>query len=179
MPFPERGLSQLRKGRIAVPGARYFVTAVTRERRTGLATWAVWAKLLELAAREPADVWALVLMPDHWHGLFVLPENAAPGDFMRALKGPLSPVLREAGLGWQRDYHEHRLRAEDASEPYLRYMMANPYRAGLLEIGERWPFWAITSPNVAWFVKQHPEQMPEPEWLALDKPWLPEDQTEA
>jgi len=178
MPFPKRGLSELRKGRISVPGARYFVTAVTRDRSTGLTTWPIWAKLLELAARNEADVWGLVLMPDHWHALFVLPEDTMPGDVVRALKGPLSPLLRSSGLGWQRGYHEHRLRSEDESEPYLRYMMANPYRAERLPLHERWPFWAVTSPNAAWFVKKYPKQIPEPEWLALEKPWLSEEDSE-
>lgn len=171
MPYPKKGLSQLRKNRIAAPGARYFITAVTRDRKTGLSCLPVWAKLLELACRNEGDIWAMVLMPDHLHVLFVLPQESTPGDVVRALKGPASPTLRRSSLAWQQNYFEHRLRPEEASEPYLRYMMANPYRAGLVRNEETWPYWAITSPQARWFLEKYPKQRPEPEWLEMDRPW--------
>ena len=179
MPYPKRGHSELRKNRIAVPGARYFMTAVTRDRQTGLDCFPVWAKLLELASRDEADVWAMVLMPDHFHALFVLPEQTDPGDVVRALKGPTVPTLRGLQLAWQKNYFEHRLRAEEETEPYLRYMMANPYRANLLELDTTWPFWAVTSPHAAWFVEKYPKRIPEPEWFGLRRPWEPEDEDES
>jgi REP element-mobilizing transposase RayT len=157
---------------VAVPGARYFVTAVTRERKSGLADFPLWAKLLEQAACDEADVHALVVMPDHLHCLFVLSEATEPGDVVRRLKGPCAPILRGRELRWQKNYFEHRLRPEESSESYLRYMLSNPHRAELVSPGERWPFWAITSPNAAWFVRKYPKQTPEPAWLALEKPWL-------
>ena len=171
MPYPNKGLSELRKGRIAIPGARYFVTAVTRDRRCGLACFPLWAKLLELAARNGADIWAMVLMPDHFHALFVLPEQIEPGDVVRTLKGPLVPIMRERQLSWQKNYFEHRLRPEEESEPYLRYMMSNPYRADLLRQEEQWPYWAVTSRQAKWFIEKYPKQRPEVEWLEMDKPW--------
>jgi REP element-mobilizing transposase RayT len=161
----------LRKNRVAIPGARYFVTAVTRDRKKGLACFLFWAKLLELASRDEADILAMVAMPDHLHGLFVLPDESLPGDVVRRLKGPLLPTLRSLKLGWQKNYFEHRLRPEEEAEPYLRYMMANPYRAGLVEQDEVWPYWAITSPSARWFIDKFPKQIPEPEWLALARPW--------
>ena len=130
-----------------------------------------WAKLRELSARNIADVWALVIMPDHFHGLFVLPHETMPGDIVRGLKGPLTVDMRDQKLGWQQNYFEHRLRADEASEPYFRYMLANPYRAELLSLDQRWPFWGITSPNARWFIDKFPKQIPEPEWLGMERPW--------
>lgn len=172
MPYPNKGLSKLRKNRIAVPGARYFVTAVIRERKSGLACWPIWAKLLESTCREEADIWAIVVMPDHMHALFVLPPETTPGTVVRALKGPTSVVLRGLQQAWQKNYFEHRLRPEEESEPYLRYMLSNPYRAKLITLEERWPFWAITSPQAKWFLEKYPKQCPEAQWLKLDKPWV-------
>ncbi|TVP78383.1 MAG: hypothetical protein EA353_08500 [Puniceicoccaceae bacterium] len=169
-----KGLSSLRKGRIAVPGARYFITVVTKNRCLGLDRFSNWSRLLELAAQNTAVIWALVLMPDHFHALFVLPQETTPGDVVRGLKGPLTVDLRNQNLGWQRNYFEHRLRADEAGEPYLRYMLANPYRAGLVALDARWPFWAITSPNARWFIDKFPKQLPEPEWLAMECPWARE-----
>ncbi len=174
MPFPKRGLSRLRKNRIAVSGARYFVTAVTDKRKQGLDYYPIWAKFLELICRNPADIIALVAMPDHLHLLFVLPADSTPGCMVRSIKGPMTPVLRREKLSWQENYFEHRLRPEEESEPYLRYMLANPYRANLVKIDEPWPFWAITSPSATWFLEKYPKQRPEPEWLRIGRPW--EDQ---
>ena len=154
-----------------MPGARYFITAVTGSRRKGLADFPIWANLLGSVCREQADVWAMVLMPDHFHSLFVLPEAATPGSVVRGLKGPATPILREAGMVWQANFFEHRLRPEEDSEPYLRYMLANPYRDGLVEFSKHWPFWAITSPNANWFARKYPKQIPEPEWLDRERPW--------
>lgn len=171
MPAPSKGLSQLRKNRIAVPGARYFVTAVTHDRKTGLACMSVWAKLLELACRNEADIWAMILMPDHVHLFFVLPKETQPGEVVRTLKGPLVPLMRGLQLAWQKNYFEHRLRPHEESEPYLRYMLSNPYRADLIRQDENWPFWAVTSPSAQWFLEKYPNQRPETEWLAEDMPW--------
>ncbi|MFP4204070.1 MAG: transposase [Opitutales bacterium] len=156
---------------MAVPCARYFITAVSEKRREGLACFRVWAKLLELASLNEADVWGMVLMPDHFHALFVLPDTNTPSDVVRALKGPATPTLRDLGLAWQRNYFEHRLRSVEESEPYLRYMLANPYRAGIADIGVRWPFWSVISPNARWFIEKFPKQIPEPEWLDIEQPW--------
>lgn len=171
MPYPDKGLSELRKNRIAVRGARYFVTAVTHDRKRGLDCYPVWAKLLELACREEADIWAMVVMPDHMHALFVLPPESSPGTVVRALKGPTTPLMRGLKLAWQQNYFEHRLRPQEESESYLRYMLSNPYRADLIPCDQNWPYWAVMSPRAKWFLEKYPKQRPEVEWLEMDKPW--------
>jgi hypothetical protein len=81
------------------------------------------------------------------------------------------PCLRAKSLSWQDNYFEHRLRPEEETEPYLRYMMSNPYRAKLLDIDEVWPYWAVLSPSLIWFLEKYPKQRPESEWLQMDSPW--------
>ena len=44
--------------------------------------------------------------------------------------------------------------------------------AGLVDCEKRWPFWAVTSPNARWFVEKYPRQIPEPEWLGMEPPWI-------
>jgi len=170
----EGQLSALRKGRVSIAGARYFVTVVTSDRQHGLNRYELWSKFLELAARDAADVWAAVFLPDHLHVFFVLPEDDTVGRVMRSLKGPLTPLMRDAGLRWQKNFFEHRLRSNEMSEPYMRYMFCNPYRAGYLNCDKKWPFWAITSPQAKWFVEKFPKQLPEAEWLSESAPWVRE-----
>ena len=175
MSFPAQGLSQLRKNRIRIPGARYFITCVTQDRKTGLTTDTIWAELLRRCATSGADFLAIVCMPDHVHALFVLPAETNPGEIVRSVKGPLTPVLRRAQLSWQKNFFEHRLRANEDTEPYLRYMLCNPYRAQLIANHARWPYWKILSESAQWFIEKFPTQRPEAEWLLQTAPWQPEE----
>ena len=110
-------------------------------------------------------------MPDHFHALFVLPRDTTLGSIVRTLKGPLTPPIRKRNLHWQKNFFEHRLRENETTDPYLRYMLCNPYRAQLLATNEVWPYWKILSNDAQWFVDKFPKQRPEPEWLALQAPW--------
>ena len=83
----------------------------------------------------------------------------------------MTPVMRSTGIRWQKNYFEHRLRESEETEPYLRYMLSNPYRAQLVEITEAWPYWAVTSESAEWFINKFPNQFPEPEWITVAAPW--------
>lgn len=139
MAIPEKGISTLRRNRIDQAGARYFITAVTRNRKVGLANDEIWKCCIDIIESGVAEIYAVVLMPDHLHLLFELPSDSAPGDIVRSLKGPLSPRLRKHGLAWQKNYFERRLRETESTERYLRYMLSNPYRAGLIDHDSIWP----------------------------------------
>jgi putative transposase len=127
---------------MAAAGAGYFVTCVTHQRCSGLAQPAIWKLFLKQIKNSQADIYAAVLIPDHLHLCFELPEGASLGEIIRTIKGPMTPTMRTCELGWQKNYFEHRLRQTEATEPYLRYMLSNPYRAGIITIPERWPYWS-------------------------------------
>src|SRR6476646_7118715 len=62
-----------------VPGGTYFFTVVTHERRPILTT-DIGRKCLRAAIEDeqkqrPFDVVAIVLLPDHLHTIWTLPEN--------------------------------------------------------------------------------------------------------
>ena len=160
MPLRTDGISQLRKNRISISGARYFITCVTKDRQAGLTTDTIWTQRLQLCRSSEANFYAVVCMPDHFHALFVLPSDTTPGAIARSLKGPLTPYLRKENLSWQKNFFEHRLRETDETEPYLRYMLCNPYRAQLISNHEVWPYWKILSENAQWFVDKFPKQRP-------------------
>jgi len=98
MPLRTDGISQLRMHRISIPGARYFITCVTKDRHSGLTTPLIWSKLLHHCRLSEADFQAVVCMPDHFHALFVLPRDTTPGSIVRTLKGPLTPPIRKRNL---------------------------------------------------------------------------------
>ncbi len=174
MNYPNKGLSILRKGRVSVLGARYFVSANIADRSRNIATMEVWrefqAKACALREAGMIDDYAWVLMPDHFHGAFVLKETTL-GIVLKRLKGGLVPILRKMRVGWQDGYHDHRLRPEEELAPYLRYMLANPYRKNLLPLSETWPYWRLAPEVREWFLPLTDHGRPHREWLEQSKPW--------
>ncbi len=65
--------------RLYVPGATYFFTVVTHQRRpfltTPLARGCLRAALQDTQRRYPFELLAVCLLPDHLHCLWVLPAD--------------------------------------------------------------------------------------------------------
>ncbi len=100
------------------------------------------AQVLLTAARyyhEKQD-WYLrlmLLMPDHLHALMA----PAPDTTLGAMVGKWkSYVAKAAGINWQKDFFDHRLRSDESQEEKAAYIRANPIRAGLIAAGETWLF---------------------------------------
>ena len=142
--LPQRRNPNLWRRRVSLPGARYFITCCTRERRAGLTRPSVAKALQEhLSSIEVSDaeVFCVTVMPDHVHVLFRLGVRLKLGQLVGRLKVQTRDALRPWNLGWQDDYFEHRLGPDEESEPYARYLFLNPYRAGLIPQNEDWPWW--------------------------------------
>jgi len=97
-------------------------------------------------ARGDTQTLAATVMPDHTHWLFQLGGRLTFGRVVARLKTETRSVLAEGGLAWQRDFFEHRLRAEERVEDYGRYIFLNPYRARL-RAGAGWPGWLCVRPE--------------------------------
>ncbi len=148
----------------------YFVTCCTEGRRAGLVEPRVARTLTELvgAADACGDATTLgfTVMPDHIHWLFVLGPRLALGRLVARFKAQSREALAEAGLRWQRDFFEHRLRSEERVEAYGRYIFLNPYRAGLAAAGRCWPHWRCLHPELFRFMSLLlPDGSPPREWL--------------
>ena len=99
---PHKGHVALRRGRISIPSAEYFLTICTAERRAGLTSPEVAEKLLAEARTMDADsTWQIrcgVVMPDHLHLLVVLGDRLSLAKSISRLKAKASPGLHAAGL---------------------------------------------------------------------------------
>jgi len=139
-----------------VPGGSYFFTVNLAERRLRLLTEHV--NLLRAAfryarARHPFAVEAIVVLPDHLHALWSLPEGDA--DFAlrwRLIKSAFSRGLPpgerisrsrsnkgERGI-WQRRYWEHTLRDEDDFARHVDYIHFNPVKHSHARRVRDWPY---------------------------------------
>ena len=141
------GTDQFRKGRVSIPGARYFITSCTENRKPGLTSVIVSGAIIE-ALRElhrcnDLALHCATVMPDHTHSLFTLGRTLTLSQTQGKFKRLTKAALRQFGLTWQENYYDHRIRQNGFIEPFARYIFMNPYRKNLISIRERWPVWVL------------------------------------
>jgi putative transposase len=142
--------------RVFIPGGRYFFTVNLDDRRSRLLTNHI--DVLRSAFREtrrthPFVVDAIVVLPDHLHAIWTLPEHDADfptrwrlikSTFSRRLpsRETLSDSRRSKGERgiWQRRYWEHALRDDDDLGKHIDYIHFNPVKHGHVERIEDWPY---------------------------------------
>ncbi len=88
-------------------------------------------------SRQDWYVHLLLLMPDHLHALI-----SFPGD--RAMKTVISNwkeiIAKKAGVSWQRDFFDHRIRDDRSYVEKADYIRMNPVRKNLISDATLWPF---------------------------------------
>ncbi|HVU25320.1 MAG TPA: transposase [Opitutus sp.] len=150
-------------------GANYFVTGCLQRPSTGLTSVAIAGALqAKPHALDLSGHWRLrtfVIMPDHFHLLFILGEAASLSTVLRRFKGPLTPVLRAHRLRWQENFYDHRLHAGEELLPVFLYIFLNPYRAGLAPADQKWPGYFCAADDWDWFGGLTNSAVPFPEWL--------------
>jgi putative transposase len=142
-------------------GGTYFFTVVTAHRRNILiepeARDALRETISSVRNEYPFKVEAWVLLPDHLHCIWTLPEGDA--DFSKRwglIKAGFSKrtrsVFYEENLRsssrrrhkestvWQRRFWEHRIRDEQDFERHVNYIHYNPVKHGLVKRARDWPY---------------------------------------
>jgi len=79
----------------------------------------------------------LLLMPDHLHMLATFGQDTGMKRVIRNWKRYLS---NHAGIDWERDFFDHRLRGDEGFTEKANYILNNPVRAGLVARFEDWPY---------------------------------------
>jgi len=148
-------MSDYRRARDA--GACYFFTLVTHQRQPLLTQprlrEALRLAIVQVRQRYPFAIRGWVLLPDHLHCLWQMPEGDA--DFgrrwsmIKRLTSQAFPsdgavslsrsLRRESGL-WQRRFWEHHIRDDEDCRRHLDYLHWNPVRHGLVERVADWPW---------------------------------------
>jgi len=152
-------MSEYRRAR--VPGGTYFFTVVTYRRQRFLiepeSRGALRCSIEEVRARLPFFNDALVLLPDHLHCIWTLPEGdrdfskrwgMIKAGFSKLVKGRLHKAQwmsmskrkhRESTL-WQRRFWEHAIRDEADYRAHFDYLHFNPVKHGLTKRVCDWPY---------------------------------------
>jgi len=139
-----------------IPGGTWFFTVTLANRKSDLLTREIGC--LREAVRRVRHDWpfhidAWVVLPDHIHAVWTLPEGDR--DFStrwRLIKSCFSrgmprmervsaSRLRKGERGiWQRRFWEHRIRDENDYRRHVDYVHINPLKHGYVEQVIDWPF---------------------------------------
>jgi putative transposase len=136
--------------RVFVPGGTYFFTLTLRDRRHGLLVEHI--NLLRESMQHVRELlpWrtdAIVILPDHLHLLWTLPENDHNyPQRLRMVKSLFTKKLREAGTWsaqtspWQARYWEHTIRDDRDFDAHVNYIHFNPVKHGHVKNVCDWPY---------------------------------------
>jgi len=137
-------------------GGTYFFTLVLADRRAPHLIDRIdtlRAAYAETLRDRPVRTDAIVILPDHLHAIWTLPDGDSDfstrwrlikSRFVRqtGLFGPRSASKRkkaERGL-WQRRFWEHTIRDQADMALHLRYCWLNPVKHGLVTRAVDWPW---------------------------------------
>jgi putative transposase len=150
--------------RIKKGGGTYFFTVVTHGRRPILTYPEIRQALREginkVRQTRPFSIEAWVLLPDHLHAIWTLPEHddryAARWPVIKSCVakrcGDLSGLgknisksrsRRQEGGVWQRRFWEHIIRDEPDFHRHLDYLHWNPVKHGYVKTPMDWPYSTI------------------------------------
>jgi putative transposase len=139
-----------------VRGACYFFTVNLADRKSCLLISHIGelrAAFRYVRQRHPFVLDAIVVLPEHLHAIWTLPEGDADfsvrwrlikSAFSRALPAgetvsPSRAAKGERGI-WQRRYWEHTLRDEKDFERHVDYIHFNPVKHGHVRRVKDWPY---------------------------------------
>lgn len=141
-----------------IAGGTFFFTVALRDRRLDLLLR--HADLLkqaisEVKAKRPFSIDAMVVMPEHLHAIWTLPEGdvdysgrwrAIKSGFVRALTRHGVEVARNArgeADVWQRRFWEHSIRDEHDFNRHVDYIHYNPVKHAYVTTPVNWPHSSI------------------------------------
>jgi len=147
--------------RAFIPGGTFFFTVVTDERRplfdSPVARNLLGNVIRECQSTHPFAVQAIVLLPDHLHAIWCMPQGDSnyPGRWQwiktqftqqwlaaGGTECEISPGRRNAGRRgiWQPKYWEHTIRDEVDFERHFDYIHYNPVKHGYVRCPMDWPW---------------------------------------
>ena len=149
----------MRYRRAKTAGATYFFTVNLADRSSALLTENIQElrnAVRKIRLSHPFEIIAMVVLPDHLHAIWRLPEGDADFPLRWSLiKAAFSRMIpktevirrsrklkRERGI-WQRRYWEHQIRSDDDLEKHVAYIHFNPVKHGYVARAADWPYSSI------------------------------------
>ncbi|MCC5903075.1 MAG: transposase [Halomonas sp.] len=134
--------------RAYIPGGTYFFTVVTHNRQPLFTKQqnrdALGQAFRRVKAKAPFVMDAFVLLPDHLHCIWTLPQDDTDyssrwRDIKKhASRNFLLPI--KATGTWQRGFWEHVIRDEQDWQRHMDYIHYNPVKHGWASTPNNWPW---------------------------------------
>jgi putative transposase len=142
--------------RLRSPGSSYFFTVNLADRSSDLLIHEIGSLRSAVAhalASKPFFIDAWVVLPDHLHAVWTLPDGDSDfswrwatikrlfswqqqgGEYRSASRA----AKRERGI-WQRRFWDHLIRDEDDFRAHVDYVHYNPMKHGLVSHPADWPY---------------------------------------
>ena len=147
--------------RVSIAGGCYFFTVVSYRRRPILCgdtvRHALRRAIEEVRVKRPFSIDAWVLLPDHLHCIWTLPQGDADySNRWMMIKRLVSIACRDdcrridwigqsrqqhrESTMWQRRFWEHHIRDDEDLSRHLDYVHFNPVKHGLVSNAADWPY---------------------------------------
>lgn len=147
--------------RTFLAGGTFFFTLVTQRRRrlfaNEVARRCLGEAFREAQTQQPFEMIAVVLMPDHLHCIWTLPDD--DDDYSSRWAGIKRHLIEswtavgggeavisdarhkryERGI-WQKRFWEHRIRNQTDMARHVNYIHYNPVKHGLVRCPHAWPY---------------------------------------
>ena len=151
-------MSRYRRAKTA--GSSYFFTVVAYRRQSILCDKAIRnalrASIETVRVTRPFVIDAWVLLPDHLHCVWTLPDGdadfstrwmmikravslACREDYRRADWVTASKLKHRESTSWQRRFWEHQIRDENDFARHVDYIHFNPVKHGYVQRAVDWP----------------------------------------
>ncbi len=144
--------------RAKIAGGTYFFTLTLRDRQSDLLVKHVdllRATIKSVRDERPFIIDAIVIMPDHLHAIWTLPEGDADySGRWRSIKSQFTRSVVKAGetlakdkrgeyAFWQRRFWEHVIRDERDLQAHVDYIHFNPVKHGYVKQPVDWQWSSI------------------------------------
>ena len=137
--------------RLYIPGGVYFFTLVTWHRQPffkNVEHVAVLSEAIRHVKRQrPFAMDAIIVLPDHLHTIWRLPENDADysgrwREIKKRVSRSIAPSSDQSGESkvWQRRFWEHHIVDEADWRIHMDYIHYNPVKHGLAVSPCDWPY---------------------------------------
>jgi putative transposase len=118
------------------PNEWYFVSIVTKDRKPVFSD-ELACMILKQAFHEANKYYsfclgALVILPDHWHGLIHPMKSVVIEQVVGAVKRVVLKGLGHKKSIWQTRFLDHRIRNEEDFLTHVEYIRFNPQKHGLI-----------------------------------------------
>ncbi|MDZ8117194.1 REP-associated tyrosine transposase [Pontiella agarivorans] len=121
-------------------GSEYFITICAKPRGVNQLCQESRFECLRDSLQfrqDRGDLWVhlCLLMPDHLHAIMSFNRDVG---MQKSITDWKRYTCTQSGIQWQRDFFDHRLRADESYIEKAHYIRMNPVRAGLCEQPEDW-----------------------------------------